>query len=154
MKKILLFIYIFLICVSKINANNDNISNLFTKYLEEVCKIEIPPKNQTYIIIDLLGCPSCVKKYVSEVEKIYDNKKKLPNISLIVVGNSKNNPAWLNRISKSNKKIYYDGMGAYHEMDITSNESGIVIVKNNQIVEKTIIQLNNYKIIFKNIKCN
>jgi len=151
MKRFLTVIFLF-ITVSTVKANTGNISNLFIQYLQQVHKIENPPNDQTYIIIDLLGCPPCVVWYSQEVENIFNDKKRKSFPSLIVVGNSEKPPDWLNSISKNHKNVYYDSKRFYHRINVTPNNSGIVTVKDGKIIERKIIKMENYKKLFESIE--
>ena len=152
MKRIITVITYFFITVSTVNASIDKVSNLFIQYLQQVHKIELPPQNATYIVINLLTCPSCLKEYIPEIEKIYGNTRNKFYPSLIVVGKAKNPPEWFNKISKNHKNIYYDSDGFYNKINVTPNNSGIVIVKDGKIVDRKIILMENYKEIFGSIK--
>ena len=129
-----------------------DISDLFQQYLKEIHKIENPPNDQTYIIIDLFVCPPCLIKYIPEVKKIYSNKKRKNHPVLIVVGDSSNPPDWFNSISKTHKNVYYDSKGFYNRINVIPNECGIVVVRDGKIIERTIITMKNYKELFGKIK--
>jgi hypothetical protein len=150
MKKIFFTITFFLILVFILEANTEKISNLFTRYLVEVHKIDNPPKDQTYIVIDLNGCPPCIPIYYSEIEKLYNDKERKSYPTLIVVGDIKNPPDWFTEFAKNhnNKNIYYDKSGFYRRINVTPAESGIVVVKNGIITSKTILRMENYKEVF------
>ena len=151
MKKIFFLIISFFILVSILEANIDNISNLFTRYLAEVHKIDKLPKDQTYIVVNLLSCPFCIPLYCSEIEKIYSDKERKFYPTLIVVGNTKNPPDWFTDIAKNHKNIYYDSREFYNKINVTPNNCGIVVVKDGAITSKTIIDTKNYKKLFEKI---
>ena len=151
MKKIFFIVTLFLILVFTLEANVDNISSLFARYLVEVHKIDNPPNDQTYIVINLQSCPSCIPAYYSELEKIYTDKKRKFYPSLIVVGNIKNPPEWFVGLAESHKNIYYDSRGFYNRINVTPNTCGVVVIKNGSITSKSIIDFRNYKVIFEKI---
>jgi len=126
-----------------------DISDLFIQYLQQVHKIENPPQNEIYIVIDLFVCPPCLKEYIPAVEKIFNNNRRKSFPSLIVVGNTEKPPDWFSELAKNHKNVYYDSNGFYNRINVIPNESGIVVVKDGKIIERTIIKMDNYKTLFK-----
>jgi hypothetical protein len=51
--KYIIAVVLFVFLSFKIYANENSLSDLFEQYLQKICKIIKPPKNQTYIVFDL-----------------------------------------------------------------------------------------------------
>lgn len=157
MKKIIIITItaiLFVVLDIRTYANTNALSDVFGQYLQKVCKIAEPAKNQTYIVIDIASCPPCLKKYVPALQQLL--KSDVKNLSIIVVGsrNTPNPPKWFLDIAETWQNIFYDNVSAYRKINITPNQSGVVVVKDGKIVEKTIMNMENYEQLFRKIATN
>jgi hypothetical protein len=138
MKKLFVFAVVFLLLQDILIYRN--VSYLFNEYLNKVLYIQNIPKQQNYIVIDLEDCRSCVKTFITRIEKNY---KKYKNTSIIFVGKDSDNNKQLTKNMCNKKNVYFDYGCLIRKLDLTNFRCVYIVIKDNKISNTIILTIEN-----------
>ncbi len=137
-------IFLFILLLIQTAMANDNlqeVNKLFSKYMLENFKQEVPSKKTMFLFINFRSCGACISESVVAVNSIPESTKY--PCKIVACYSTKKKPEVIDLIK--NKTILYDKKSAFFNFDISPLEDAIVMTEKGKVTEVLKLNLENLK---------
>ncbi len=140
-RNIIILFLLLVIQTARANDNLQEVNKLFSKYLLESFKQEVPSEKTMFLFINFRSCGACISESVVAVNSIPESTNY--PCKIVACYSTKKKPEVIDLIK--NRTILYDKKSAFFKYDISPLEDAIVMTEKGKVTGVLKLKLDNLK---------